>query len=202
MIENLFKQGSIVELSLIGQPAPFVACIVDVNPQGFLVYRGRDQQRKQFFPWRTVLAVTESPGLTLEAARARLLPETPAALFQTGVFALHSGERSSFKIDCDALTDGELTTLAGLLVSRLPAYYTVEGVPRGGLRLAHILREKASDSPHDPLLIVDDVYTTGNSMEEHKDGRWAIGAVLFARRPVTHPWITPLWTMAPLTAPE
>lgn len=202
MIENLFRQGSLVELSLIGQPAPFVACIVDVNPQGFLVYRGRDQQRKQFFPWRTVLAVTESPGMTLEAARARLIPEAPVDLFQTGVFALHSGERSSFKIDCDALTDGELTTLAGLLVPRLPPYYAVEGVPRGGLRLAPIMREHRSGNPTDPVLIVDDVYTTGASMEEQRGDRWAIGAVLFARRPVTHPWIMPLWSLASVAAPE
>jgi adenine/guanine phosphoribosyltransferase-like PRPP-binding protein len=50
------------------------------------------------------------------------------------------------------------------------------------------------DVESDRLLIVDDVWTTGGSMEEHRAGRDAIGAVLFARGPVAD-WVTPLFTL-------
>ena len=33
-------------------------------------------------------------------------------LFQSGHFTLHSGAHTFWKVDCDALTDGDLDTLA------------------------------------------------------------------------------------------
>ena len=41
-----------------------------------------------------------------------------------------------------------------------------------------------------PLLIVDDVMTTGNSMEEQRVGRESVGLVIFDRsKYIAHPWI-------------
>ena len=101
-------------------------------------------------------------------------------LFQLGSFVLAGGDKSDFKIDCDALTWADIETLAYLLACRLPAFTAVEGVPRGGLTLAEAMR-KYSMPEGDRLLIVDDVYTTGISIERHRRGRAAIGGVLFAR---------------------
>lgn len=122
------------------------------------------------------------------------------SLFKTGCFNLHSGGQSRFKIDCDELSDHELKALTEQLLVRLPLFGAVEGVPTGGLRLAEALRPWASEciGKEYPLLIVDDVYTTGGSMEEFRAGRPAIGAVLFARKPIKHDWITALFTMSEL----
>jgi orotate phosphoribosyltransferase len=100
-------------------------------------------------------------------------------LFQTGVFKLSSGRRSPWKIECDALTREDWDTLA-LLISLRVNFGEVEGVPRGGLPLAQALQKYCS--PHSPtLLIVDDVCSTGESLERHRNGRKAKGFVVFAR---------------------
>lgn len=112
-------------------------------------------------------------------------------LFQQGNFNLHSGVKSWLKIDCDALTNEDLDTIAHLLIFRLPEFGSVEGVPTGGLRLAKALESYITTGP---LLIVDDVLTSGGSMEEHRNGRDAIGSVIFARRQPAR-WIVPLFQM-------
>lgn len=116
------------------------------------------------------------------------------ALFQRGDFTLHSGEKSGIKIDCDALTDADLDTLAWMIVNRVPKFRWVEGVPTGGLRLAQAL--KRYQQTGGGLLIVDDVLTSGGSMEQQRAGREAVGAVLFARRQPPD-WVTPLFTVTP-----
>jgi orotate phosphoribosyltransferase len=118
-------------------------------------------------------------------------------LFQSGFYTLHSGRISTFKIDCDALTDDDINTIALLLAQRLPAFKTVEGVPSGGLRLAEAMSKYATQKTFfgvPKLLIVDDVFTTGSSMEKHRGGREATGAVIFARGETPN-WITPLFSM-------
>lgn len=115
------------------------------------------------------------------------------SLFQLGSFTLHSGEPSAYKIDCDALTDDDIKTVAFLMRGLRP-FGRVEGVPRGGVRLADALRDLCSpDSSR--VLIVDDVFTTGASMEQYRQ-RFpdAIGAVIFARKP-TPPWIFALFSL-------
>jgi orotate phosphoribosyltransferase len=114
-------------------------------------------------------------------------------LFQLGQVILSSGEVSDFKIDCDVLTEEDWACVAHLLAQRLPAFGTVEGIPRGGLPLARHL-ELLADPRSDRLLLADDVWTTGGSMERVRAGRKAIGTVLFARKPVAD-WVTPLFTM-------
>ena len=118
-------------------------------------------------------------------------------LFQTGVVQLHSGGYSNFKIDCDALTDEDIYSISLQLTLRLPKYHAVEGVPQGGLRLAKAMENFITPFQpirSDKLLIVDDVFTTGRSMETWRNDRDAIGAVIFARYD-TPDWITPLFRM-------
>lgn len=117
-----------------------------------------------------------------------------SSLFKSGTFHLHSGELSEWKIDCDALTDDDLDTLAQMIGRRVGKFSVAEGVPNGGLRLAAALNRRFAKNDA-PVLIVDDVLTTGASMEAQRAGREANGAVIFARGPVPS-WITPLFQYA------
>lgn len=117
-------------------------------------------------------------------------------LFQQGDFLLYSGLRSRFKIECDALTYADWETLAALIADRVH-FGAVEGVPRGGLTLASCLERYVlrSNAKQYPLLIVDDVYTTGLSMMQQRgDRNHVIGIVVFARTALPHDgWIRALW---------
>ncbi len=113
-------------------------------------------------------------------------------LFQLENFKSHSGEILPWKIDCDALTMEDWSCLAEMIFDRVGKFINVEGVPRGGLTLANHLMLYAYVPG--PLLIVDDVLTTGESMERHRNGRDAIGAVVFARGPCPS-WVTPIFQM-------
>jgi orotate phosphoribosyltransferase len=121
-------------------------------------------------------------------------------LFVGGNFTLHSGAKSKFKIDCDALTDAEILTLAALIVERVRPFKEVYGVPRGGLRIAEALRRYA-DPAWDWVLVVDDVLTTGKSMEEVASkmmdaGEKVQGAVIFSRTRSVPVYIMPLFILA------
>jgi hypothetical protein len=114
-------------------------------------------------------------------------------LFQLGDFVLHDGRYSRFKIECDALAAGDWDALAVMLLDALPFRYgEVEGVPSGGYPLAGRMRQWSK--PGERLLIVDDVLTSGGSMEQQRAGREAIGGVAFSRG-VCPSWVTPLFQM-------
>jgi orotate phosphoribosyltransferase len=115
------------------------------------------------------------------------------SLFNHGAFTLHSGIASSFLIDCDALTDADLAAIAAQLVRGFAHFGRVEGVPQGGLRLAKAIEPWVNEWSS-RLLIVDDVLTSGASMEEQRAGREAQGAVIFARGPCPD-WIKPLFRL-------
>ncbi len=115
------------------------------------------------------------------------------SLFLQGEFELHSGTITDWKIQCDALDDGDLACLAQLIARYCHPFGTVEGVPRGGLRLAEHCKTHASQGP---LLIVDDVCTTGASLEAQRQERFAKGAVIFARGPWPR-WVQPLFVLWP-----
>lgn len=144
---------------------------------------------------------------------------TETNLFQRGEFVLNSGARSGWKLECDALTDDDWEALAYMIWQVVGQFKTVEGVPRGGLKLADRLDQYRCRDPRYPdqvvsgwdrlpHLIVDDVLTTGGSMmrlwQKHRDalppgtmiepGNWVIGAVVFARG-LPPPWVTPLFQM-------
>ena len=126
-------------------------------------------------------------------------------LFQQGDFTLHSGEWSGFKIECDALTELDWSTLA-FMVSQRFVFSNAIGIPRGGLTFADALKPYATNRTGDPWLIVDDVLNTGGSMEleRHKLGELGMavfGVVVFARRQCPD-WIHPmfqLWPEEPVT---
>ncbi len=109
---------------------------------------------------------------------------------------LASGRQSSFKVECDDMSDEEIAQHARLLARILPPFSSVEGVPRGGGRVAKALEPYADARARLPL-VVDDVWTTGGSMrryiEEHGIGH-VNGAVLFSRGP-TPAWVRPLWVL-------
>lgn len=135
------------------------------------------------------------------------------SLIQLGDFTLHSGAKSRFKLECDALTDDDWQALAYLVWQMVGRFGSVEGVPRGGLKLAAALEQYrcrdldgsivvAAAIPL-PLLLVDDVLTTGRSMQRIYDsfdwpnapeGLTAIGAVVFARGPCP-PWVRAVFTL-------
>lgn len=119
-------------------------------------------------------------------------------LFHHGRFKLHSGDWSSWKVECDALTPADWRTLAALVAERL-TFYAVVGVPRGGLPFAEALAPYVSDHG-DSYLIVDDVLTSGPSMEEMRravDGASypnprTRGVVAFARGQCPS-WVQAIW---------
>jgi len=119
------------------------------------------------------------------------------ALFQQGEFTLHSGKQTNFKIDCDALADDDWGALATMVSERFD-FSVVHGIPRGGEKFAKALQEYMN--PHSAfVLIVDDVLTTGRSMEEAR-GKYGVelckGVVVFARGLCPN-WICPLFQMLP-----
>lgn len=157
-------------------------------------------------------------------------------LFRTGDFTLHGGQKSLWKIDCDALACNDWRTIALMISEILPPFGTVEGIPRGGISPSMHLRDYARCQcghnyaqhqghthpvdfpppthcsagcgcgefrPMNLHLIVDDVLTTGGSMEIARHnylvanpGSDVLGAVVFARGPCPD-WITPLFRVTP-----
>ncbi len=114
-------------------------------------------------------------------------------MFQWSEFKSHAGLTLKWKIICDALTEEDWDSLARLVASRYDFKLAV-GVPQGGLAFAAALNKYAK-SAHTglPIIITDDVLTTGGSMEEVKrelvkqyNGS-ILGVVLFARGQV------PVW---------
>lgn len=123
------------------------------------------------------------------------------SLFTNRPFISHSGLPLDWQIDCRSLSLESIKTLA-LIISRTYSFNSVYGVPRGGLRIARELRKYKND--HQTLLIVDDVFTTGESLMEAREKANAIVngpkvcVVIFARNQVP-PWVHPIFQ---LTLPD
>lgn len=117
-------------------------------------------------------------------------------LFSEGEFEARSGILP-WKVECDALTDADWDWAAARVAEKF-WIQAVRGVPTGGMKFANAL-----DAHIDPsgkyLLIVDDVLTTGGSMEAARRasdrlmlGVPRVGIVMFARvKPAS--WIHPIW---------
>jgi len=126
-------------------------------------------------------------------------------LFQGEYVWLHSHEATDFKIDCDALTDDDLVSLAKI-ISRKISFGRVYGIPRGGERLVKAL-EKYKSPYKNTILVVDDVLTTGSSFRQFRrqlekelditqDIPEVIGICIFCRRPENKPdWVMSVFDM-------
>ncbi len=116
-------------------------------------------------------------------------------LFKRGNFISSSGKRLRWKVECDSLSNADIDCLA-YVIRQSNDFSKVVGVPRGGLRLASALAPFVSKLAYDPVLIVDDVLTTGKSMEEMRKtiNHPIIGVVIFARGKCPH-WVVPIWQL-------
>lgn len=102
-------------------------------------------------------------------------------IFKSGAFTSHSGVLLPDKIECDALMVGDWGCMAAW-VARHMTFQNVVGVPRGGLEFAAALQQYCKPDGHWHVLIVDDVLTTGASMERMREQYpGAAGAVIYAR---------------------
>lgn len=129
-------------------------------------------------------------------------------LFQLGEVTLSSGRTSDWKIECDALTPADWDTLARLATRGMPSFRQVVGVPTGGLAFARALEKYAEPfSPY--LLICDDVWTTGRSMEEmrfHQRDNEGLplgriqGVVAFSRAKYLPTWARAVFSLHPAIA--
>ena len=125
-------------------------------------------------------------------------------LFQKMDFVGHSGKKLTWKIECDAIQSSEWVTIAHIIneLEKRP-FGEVVGIPRGGVTLGNILQGYATGKDEDPLLIVDDVMTTGGSFKDfaeqyfrNRPYRKFFGWCVFNRGSDEAPaWVTSLFTM-------
>ena len=122
-------------------------------------------------------------------------------LFQSIDFKSHSGLDLSWKIEMDALSDPEWFTIKKMIMELTPPFKEAVGIPQGGTKLGDLLNEHGTGKKEDPICIVDDVLTTGESMEyfltQYQRNRrpfTAIGWVVFARGQCPG-WVTSLFQM-------
>ena len=121
-------------------------------------------------------------------------------LFQKIDFTSHAGLDLAWKIEMDALSHGEWECIAQMIMELSPPFKEAIGIPRGGNVLGKLLNRHGTGVRTDPICIVDDVLTTGGSMNEFLQKRqWRnptdyMGWVVFAR---TKPpkWVTALFQM-------
>ena len=120
-------------------------------------------------------------------------------LFVEEDFTGHSGGQLHWKIEMDALDDAEWKCIARMIMEyETRPFQAAIGIPRGGLALSSYLNEYSTQNPEDPYLIVDDVLTTGGSMDEFKEEHFkdkkVVGWVVFSRnRPPD--WVNVLFQM-------
>ena len=88
-----------------------------------------------------------------------------------------------------------------MIMEHSTPFREVVGIPKGGVKLAALLNAYATGNEKDPICIVDDVLTTGSSMEyfleQYQRNRrplTAIGWVVFARTQ-TPDWVQALFQM-------
>ena len=121
-------------------------------------------------------------------------------LFQKVDFKSHSGLDLTWKIEMDALSHGEWECIAQMIMELTPPFKEAIGIPRGGNILGKLMNKHGTGKREDPICIVDDVLTTGGSMEEFKTKRqWRnpskyIGWVVFSRSQ-TPQWVNALFQM-------
>ena len=125
-------------------------------------------------------------------------------LFQKIDFKSHAGLDLHWKIEMDALSHSEWECITQMIIELSPLFKEAIGIPRGGNILGKLLNKHGTGKREDPICIVDDVLTTGGSMNEFKRKRqWRnpseyIGWVVFARSEPPD-WVTALFQMPSTT---
>lgn len=119
----------------------------------------------------------------------------PFRLFQFGWFSSHSKFQLPWKLSFNSVA-GDWADVAEIIAWKF-AFRSVYGVSRGGESLARELDRFCE--PGYPVLIVDDVLTTGRSMIEARarmnlNGEPVIGVVVAARGPCPD-WVWPILTV-------
>ena len=90
---------------------------------------------------------------------------TNARLFESGDFISHAGLPLKWKLECDAIHPDEWKAIAKMVMDYQDRpFYKAVGIPRGGLPFAAAMNKYASGNDRDPIMICDDVFTTGTSM--------------------------------------
>jgi len=116
------------------------------------------------------------------------------SLFQRKPYKMNSGGVARYKIACEALAEEDFETLAWLIAQK-GEIRAVHGISNNGRRLAeHLGKYLTKDGVR---LILDDVLTTGGSMEAARhDVGWhdAVGVVIFARGACPR-WVLPIFSM-------
>ena len=121
-------------------------------------------------------------------------------LFQKINFTSHAGLDLTWKIEMDALTPDEWECIAHMIMELSPPFKEAIGIPRGGNILGKLLNQHGTGKREQPICIVDDVLTTGGSMNDFKAKRqWRnpskyIGWVVFARNKPPS-WVKALFQM-------
>lgn len=121
-------------------------------------------------------------------------------MIRLGEFTSSAGLVLPWKVDCDMIKDGDIKTYAAMIATKFH-FQKVYFVPTGGKRLADALQEYIK--PDGKVLIVDDVLTTGKSMEEARNALLEKGlkaddiegVVLVSRTSIIHDWIYPIFTL-------
>lgn len=142
----------------------------------------------------------------IAASGVEVSPE-PARLplFQRGQFTLASGKKSSWKIECDALTKEDWEGLAEMAVMTVLKGMTIAavmGVPRGGVPFSDaVVKYVTQPAPLDSVIVLcEDVVTTGGSITRFRDkycldwGLPVVGVCVFARGRCPD-WVKPLFRM-------
>ena len=112
-------------------------------------------------------------------------------IFQWGQFIAHSGDTLPWKFEADSFTDADIACLAQIAASILPPFAQVEGIASGGLRLAKAMCDYISPDA-EATLIVDDVLTTGASMERQRGSRRNVIGLVICARGSWPDWVIPI----------
>lgn len=123
------------------------------------------------------------------------------SLIESGKFTLSSGQETAWRFNEEGLSDETLDALAKIVCRTWIVGLADQIVPaeHGGIRFANALRykhAKIENGRKQHTLVVDDVFTSGRSMERErlKYEEPVIGLVILERKP-SPTWVYPIFTV-------
>ena len=101
------------------------------------------------------------------------------SIFQKVDFKSHAGLDLSWKIECDGVSKKEWQCLSEMVMDyEKRPFQAAIGIPRGGVILGSYLNQYSTQNPDDPYLLIDDVLTTGGSMEDFREKNFSDKTVI------------------------